>query len=205
MSKGDDDEVGGKSRFQSTANRVEAEGHGPVLGDRIQQPVVGEIGVQAVEEPGFRENVEIGIRSEAIGAEADADTAAGELAEGVRRMIEGRVGARANDEGDIRSEFGSEFGIEVVAVDDQSAFGGPDSLKYFGWRMHQPRFIPGVQPLQKIDERPGAMFQQFEFPRRFGQMNGGEAANIEEFRPATVRRMRADAGSVGRAVPDLGS
>ena len=82
-----------------------------------QQRRARQVGIAAVQEAGLGQHVEVGVGGEAVGAQGDADAAGEELAEGVRRVAEGGVRARAVDEAAVGGNRA--LRAEVVAVDEQ--------------------------------------------------------------------------------------
>src|SRR6185437_12761102 len=116
----------------------------------------------------FGEQVQVRVGSEAIGAKANADAATQELAKWMRRMAEGRVRARAEDDRAVPRDARSRG--EMVAVDEQFRLAEIDSLHGRAVRCKRPGWIPGIQLLQELGERPAVVMQQFDFTRPFGKV-----------------------------------
>src|SRR5436189_4319449 len=91
----EDNQVGRLAGSQTARLVGPAKGLGAGERRHPQQRRAGKVRILTAEEARLGEEVEVGVGGKAVGAQGDAVVAAQELAEGVRRMAEGRVRAGA--------------------------------------------------------------------------------------------------------------
>ena len=147
------------------------------------------------------EHVEVGVGGEAVGAEGDADAAGEEVAEGVRRMAEGGVGARAVDDACRGPE--RRVGREVVAVGVQATDRARRVSSTTGAGLcASPVGSQTPSSARKGTNGPRLSFQQFQFGGRSPRDGWSCGGRRRRPRPAaSARKLYGACGlSPGRQV-----